>query len=87
MSASTITVGYPVHRLATFSPWTNQHGVQFTDWIAACGAIGTKSGHPSSYSGPFGTAGSARRLELCPTCFPGRQMHGHWPDPVEVPRP
>jgi hypothetical protein len=84
VSASTITVGYPVHRLATFSPWADG---SFTDWTAACGASGYVNGRATPRSGRFGTAGSARRAELCPTCFPGREMRGHWPDPVEVPRP
>lgn len=89
MSASTITVGYPVHRVVEFSRWTNPHGVAFTDWKAACGAKDTATGHPNSYgTGPFGTAGSARRLELCTECFPGRIATGpgaYYPDPVEVP--
>lgn len=86
MSAYTVTAGYPVHRVATFSPWTNPHGVTFTDWTAACGASDTATGHPGPYGSPFGTAGSARKLELCPTCFPGRDLHGYFPDPVEVAR-
>lgn len=92
MSASTITAGYPVHRVVEFSRWSNPHGVKFTDWKAACGASDTASGHPGGYgTGPFSTAGHARRAELCPACFPGRIATGanapYFPDPVEVPRP
>lgn len=81
MSALTQTAGYPVHRVAQFSRWTNQHGVAFTDWAAACGATGYLAGFMSK----FGKAGDARRKELCPSCFPGQRHEGHWPDPVEVP--
>lgn len=84
MSADTPTAGYPVHRVAQFSRWTNQHGVQFTDWVAACGAEGYLAGFMSK----FGKAGDARRLELCVSCFPGRVSCGpgsYYPDPVEVP--
>jgi len=41
-------------------------GVKWVDWTAQCGATGTEM------SGEFSRAGSARRLELCPECFPGR---------------
>lgn len=85
MSALTVTAGYPVHRVAQYARWANQHGANFTDWVAPCGFGGTASGHPNGYTSPFGKAGSARRLELCPNCFPGRDMHGHFPDPIEVP--
>lgn len=84
MTADTPVAGYPVHRVTTFSRWTNPHGVDFTDWAAACGVTDTKAGR----YGVFGKAGSARRAELCPTCFPGRIATGpgsYFPDPVEVP--
>jgi hypothetical protein len=71
MTTSTKTAGYPVHAVGKFVRWTNQHQVHFTDWLARCGARGSESGHR-----PFGLAGSARRLELCPTCFPGRDWNG-----------
>lgn len=82
MSTSTATVGYPVHRVTRFRRWTNQHQAHFTDWTAACGVSGTKPG----WSGVFGCAGSALRLELCTSCFPGRDMHGYFLDPIEVQR-
>lgn len=79
MAAATETAGYPVHRVANFRRWTNPHACQFTDWTAACGATGHETGH-----GRFQPAGNARRLELCPACFPGRQHGGYFPEPVEV---
>jgi hypothetical protein len=85
MSALTPIAGYPCHRVVQFSRWTNPHGVAFTDWTGACGAKDTKAGQHRV----FGKAGDARRLELCPTCFPGRIATGvnapYFPDPVEVP--
>jgi hypothetical protein len=83
MSTYTETVGYPVHRVVTYSRWENQHGAKFTDWTSACGVSRTASGQ----LGVFGLAGTARRLELCPDCFPGRTWGGYFPDPVEVPKP
>lgn len=80
MSASTVTAGHPVHRVETFRRWTNQHGCAFTDWTAPCGAARTESGH----HGALRQAGAARRLELCPTCFPGRQHGGYFPEPREL---
>jgi hypothetical protein len=79
MSASTITAGYPVHRVITYRLWVNQHRVQFTDYTAACGKSDTLAG-----SSPFGRAGTARRLELCPTCFPGKTWGASFPDPQEI---
>lgn len=79
MSAGTITAGYPVHRVATYRPWVNQHRVQFTDYAAACGKADTLAG-----SNPFGQAGTARRLELCPICFPGKTWGASFPDPQEI---
>lgn len=80
MSAVTAVAGYPVHAVVSFTRRTNPHGARFTDWRGACGATGTETGH-----GPFGLAGSARRLELCPACFPGRSWYAvHYADPVEM---
>lgn len=64
MSAVDITAGYPVHAVARFAQRTNTHGVVITDWRATCGATGQEIG-----SQPFGTAGSARRKELCRACW------------------
>jgi hypothetical protein len=81
VSALTPIVGYPCHRPVRYWKWTNQHGIQFTEWVAACGAEGYLAGAMST----FGKAGEARRLELCATCFPGRNIHAHFPDPIESP--
>lgn len=78
MSASTPTVGYPVHAVARYARTTNPHGARFTTWQAACGATGTTTGHDT-----FGVAGSARWRELCTTCFPARHATFR-PDPIEV---
>lgn len=67
MSALTKVIGYPVHAVAKFVRWENTYQVTFTAWVARCGAEGNKARHE-----PFDTAGSARRQELCPKCFPGR---------------
>lgn len=80
MSASTVTVGYPVHAVATFKQWSNRYGTRFTDWTAVCGVNGTKAGQV----GVFGRAGTARKRELCPGCFPGLDHRTYIPDPVEV---
>lgn len=80
MSASTVTVGYPVHALASYRRWTNQYEARFTDWTAVCGASGTTAGQ----LGVFGVAGTARKRELCPACFPGRDHHVYIPDPTEL---
>jgi hypothetical protein len=82
MSAVTPIVGYPCHRPFSFTRWENQHGVWFTDWVAACGAKGYLAGSTST----FGKAGDARRKELCSSCFPGQRHDGDWPDPIEVPK-
>jgi hypothetical protein len=66
----TVVVGYPVHAVKAYSEWTNPYGARFTTWRATCGASDTDSGH--GRTGPFRRAGSARRAELCPACFPGR---------------
>lgn len=76
----TPTIGYPVHAVATYRRWTNAHGCNFTDWTAVCGANATAVGHR-----PFRPALDARRLELCPTCFPGRNVRHPHPAPREVP--
>lgn len=60
------TAGYPVHRVTRHRRWTNRHGAEFTDWVAACGATRTTSGHHQV----FGQVSSARRAELCRTCWP-----------------
>lgn len=78
MSADDISVGYPVHALAEYSVWTNPHGASFTDWKAACGATGRTSSSPQF---AFGKAGSARRRELCKTCWPAG-----WATPHSNPR-
>jgi len=66
MPADTPTAGYPVHAVDTYARGSNGWGVKWVDWTAQCGATGTEM------SGEFSRAGSARRLELCPECFPGR---------------
>jgi hypothetical protein len=71
MSTDTKTAGYPVHAVAQFVRWTNPFQARFTDWVASCGTRGSMSGH-----GAFGLAGSARRRELCTTCFPGQDWNG-----------
>jgi hypothetical protein len=81
MSAVTPIVGYPCHRVETFTKWTNKHDVHFTDWTAPCGATGYLAGSMST----FGKAGDARRKELCAVCFPNGHQ-GSWPDPIEVPK-
>lgn len=85
MSAVTITVGYPVHAVRTFRRWQNSHQVRFTDWAAACGQTGTRTGWPlgGRDDTTFGRAGSARRAELCRACFPAGHSTSH-PEPVEV---
>lgn len=83
MSAVTKTAGYPVHAVTEFSRRTNPHGVRFTDWRALCGASGAYAGNQ-----PFKLAGSARRAELCKTCFPfrGWEPAQFIDEPVEVSR-
>jgi hypothetical protein len=63
MSASTITAGYPVHRVIEWSQWANDHGARFTDYRAACG-------HAETVTSQLGRAGNARERELCKECFP-----------------
>ena len=77
MSVETKTAGYPVHRVTEFGYWVNPHRVQFLDWLAACGATGSDAG------GRLGQARTARKRELCATCFPGQDMHKYYPEPVE----
>lgn len=80
MSTGTVTVGYPVHALKTYRYWKNRHGAWMTDWTAHCGASGGAGGKHT-----FGVAGNARRLELCPRCFPGRKHNGvNYPDPIDL---
>lgn len=77
MSASTVTVGYPVHRVASFSEHDTDNQVRITKWTAGCGASGKAVGLR-----PFGQAGTARAKELCPPCF-DRGLRGYYPDPVQ----
>lgn len=80
MTADTPTAGYPVHAVARYAVTTNPHGVRFTAWEAQCATRGSQVG-----TSPFGRAGSARRLELCPKCFPGRTWNACKIDkPVQV---
>lgn len=65
MGVADLTVGYPVHAVAKYRNWRNQHDAMFMDWVAACGVTGTVSGHST-----FGTASSARKRELCRKCWP-----------------
>jgi hypothetical protein len=74
VSAADISVGYPVHAVAEFRQWENQHGVHFTDWKAACGATGTATGRTST---AFGLSGSARKRELCRACWPAGHATFH----------
>jgi hypothetical protein len=76
VSACTPTAGYPVHAVKTYRLWRNPHGAAFLSWRGACGATGTISGHE------LGTAGAARKRELCRTCFPAGHRTDH-PDPVQ----
>ncbi|MET7867952.1 hypothetical protein [Micromonospora taraxaci] len=78
MSVVDKIVGYPVHAVAEYHDWANPYAVKFVDWIATCGASGTKAGTSSE----FGQAGSARERELCPTCWPVGHSTSH-PTPVE----
>jgi hypothetical protein len=82
MSAVDMTVGYPVHAVATYAEWTNKHRVTFTDWKATCGATGTATGGSGT---AFGRSGSARKAELCRTCWPAGHATYH-PAPVWVAR-
>jgi hypothetical protein len=66
MPADTPVAGTPAHAVATYTPDENMFGVCWLDWTAQCGATGR------SMTGRFLRAGSCRRLELCPKCFPGQ---------------
>jgi hypothetical protein len=77
VSADDLTAGYPVHAVASYQPWTNPHGAAFTDWTASCGVTGTIAGRS------FGRAGSARRRELCATCWP-LDWSTHHPAPIRA---
>lgn len=72
MSAVDISAGYPVHAVAEYREWTNPHGVRFTDWVATCGATGTETGHSA-----LKAAASARKRELCPSCWPAGHETPH----------
>jgi hypothetical protein len=78
MSISTLTAGYPVHRVTEWSRWTNGHGAAFTDYRAACG-------HTDTITTTFGRAGSARQAELCTPCFP-RGLKAGYPEARQVER-
>ena len=79
MSTSTVTVGYPVHRVASYSQHDTDNQVRITTWTAGCGATGRAVGLR-----PFGQAGTARRKELCPPCF-DKGVHGYYPEPEREP--
>ncbi|UJW36935.1 hypothetical protein L3Q67_45050 (plasmid) [Saccharothrix sp. AJ9571] len=72
-------MGYPVHRVASYSEHDTANHVLVTTWTAGCGATGKAVGRR-----PFGKAGSARAKELCPHCF-DKGVHGYYPDPATVP--
>lgn len=74
MSAVDVSVGYPVHAVVEYRERTNPHGVIFTDWKAACGATGTATGKAST---AFGLSGSARKAELCRSCWPAGHATSH----------
>jgi len=67
VSAVDVSVGYPVHAVAEYREWKNPFNVAFVDWKAVCGVTGTATGHADS---AFGLSGSARKAELCRTCWP-----------------
>jgi hypothetical protein len=77
MSAYDAAAGYPVHAVASFRRWTNQHGARFTNWTATCGATGQVSGHQLK------DAHSARTAELCPKCWPAGHRTYH-PEPTQI---
>ena len=77
MPADTPTAGYPAHAVATYRWDVNEWGTRLVDWTAQCGAAGQEVG------GRFLSAGSCRRLELCPKCFPG---HNHNACSLEKPQ-
>jgi hypothetical protein len=80
MSADTQTVGYPVHAVATYRKRVTENGVTLTDWAAACGAEGQLVGAMAR----FGRAGSARKMELCTSCWPSGDHRKYHPEPKEV---
>lgn len=78
MPADTPTVGYPAHAVQAFAWDVNDYGVRTNHWLAQCGVSGSDMGR-------FLRAGSVRRLELCPTCFPGRDHNScSLAKPVEI---
>lgn len=80
MSTGTITAGYPVHAVKTYRYWQSIHGSWMTDWTAHCGVSRSEGGKKR-----FGVAGSARRMELCSQCFPGRRHDSvSYPDPIDM---
>ena len=75
-----LAAGYPMHRPIAYRHWVSSHRLDFVDWWAFCGAHGTMSG--GALRGPlsvFGQVTSARRSELCSTCYPGRD----WRHPAQ----
>lgn len=78
MSVLTPTAGYPVHAIAKICRWESGMGSRFTSWRAQCGARGDAGTWAT-----LDTAGSARRLELCEVCFPGRN-HNACKDVVPI---
>lgn len=77
----TATIGYPVHAVRTYSDWQNDHGVWITRYATACGREDSTIGRAPSV---FGDVLSARRLELCEACFPGRSHRTYHPAPERV---
>jgi hypothetical protein len=80
VSAADVSVGYPVHAVAEYREWTNPHRARFVDWKAACGATGTATGSADT---AFGRSGSARKAELCRTCWPAGHATSH-PRPRQI---
>jgi hypothetical protein len=69
-TASTVTAGYPPHRVVGRQTITHPNGVRVTSWQASCGKTGEMVS-PAT----FGKAGEARRGELsCRTCWPAGQV-------------
>lgn len=78
MSVLDLSVGYPVHAVASYAQHRNPNSVLITPWTATCGATGEQVG-----PNPFRTAQSARRLELCKGCWPAGHGTYH-PAPVRT---
>ena len=78
MAASDMAAGYPVHAVESYGTRVTQHDVTITDWTATCGATGQQIGR-----GRLGTAGSARKAELCKTFWPNDHATFH-PKPINT---